>query len=68
MKTLHWEQEGGYNYVWLREETGFNWAGVKMKKPHTIEIWTGRFFVPQEMEYDNIDEAKAVAEALVAMR
>ena len=68
MKTLHWVDRTTDNFLWLTEADHFYWAAISWEKPHTVRIWVGDKFVQQETEYDDIDEAKAVAVALVAMQ
>ena len=68
MKNLHWVDRKPNDFLWLMEADHFYWAAISMEKPHAVRIWVVDNFVRQETEYDDIDEAKAVAMALVAMQ
>ena len=67
MKNLKWDNGKTGTYLWLREADRFYWAAISWEKPHTVRIWVGDKFVQQETEYEDLDEAKAVAVALVVM-
>ena len=68
MTKYYWENELFFWCIYSELDRSMCIAMVAIRTKHTIYIWNGIDFVPQETEYDDLDTAKAVAMALVAMR
>ena len=62
-----WEKELFFWCIYPDTDRGICIAMVAININHAIYIWNGIDYIAQETEYDDIDEAKAVAMALVAM-
>ena len=67
---LKWTtSEGGNLYMYrLKPPVDYVNAMITIKAPHELYIYVNSTFIRNETTYDDIDEAKAVAVALVAMQ
>ena len=63
-----WEKEPFFWCIYSELDRSMCIAMIRTRAPHSINIWNVAYFIEWSETYDDLETAKAVAMALVAMR